>query len=69
MRFRLLIIAAVFLASCAPWQPLGSSYAPKSGRDYDRDLYECERQATLAGTENKQQAFDACMKARGYKKK
>jgi hypothetical protein len=69
MKFRLIIVAAGFVASCAPWQPLGSSYEPKSGRDYNRDLYECERQATLAGAGAEQQAFDDCMKARGYNKK
>jgi hypothetical protein len=69
MKFRLLIVEAVFLASCASWQPLGSSYEPRSERDYNRDLYECEREATFAGPENREQVFDDCMKARGYKKK
>jgi hypothetical protein len=61
----LLVVAAMFLASCAPWQPLGS-YEPKSKGNYDRDLYECAREATLARGDNKQQVFDSCMKARGY---
>jgi hypothetical protein len=69
MKFRLLIVAVVFLASCAPWQPLGSSYEPKNGDNYNRDIYECEREATLAGAGNKQRVFDDCMKARGYKQK
>jgi hypothetical protein len=69
MKFRSLIVAMIFLASCAPWQPLGS-YEPQGQRNYNRDLYECERDATLAGGEdNKQQLFDNCMKARGYKQK
>ena len=69
MKFRVLIVAALCLASCTPWQPLGSSYEPKSGSDYNRDLYECEREATLAGADNRQRVFDDCMKARGYKQK
>ncbi len=59
----------VFLANCAPWQPLGSSYEPKTGSDYNRDLYECEREATLVGAGDKQRAFDDCMNAKGYKRK
>jgi hypothetical protein len=69
MKFRSLILATIFLASCAPWHPLGS-YEPQSQRNYNRDLYECERDATIAiGDDNKQQRFDNCMKARGYKPK
>lgn len=68
MRFRLLIVAAVFLASCVSWQPLGS-YEPQNGRNYNRDSYECEREATFAGAGNKQRVFDDCMRARGYKQK
>jgi hypothetical protein len=52
----------------ATWQPLGS-YEPQSQRNYDRDLYECEREAIFAGGDNKQQVFDNCMKAKGYKEK
>jgi hypothetical protein len=67
MEFRLLY-AAMFLASCSGWQPL-ASYEPQSQRNYNRDLYECQREATFAGGEdNKQQVFDNCMKARGYNK-
>ena len=65
MKFRSLIVATIFLASGATWQPLGS-YEPQSQRDYNRDLYECEREATFAGSDNRQQVFDNCMKARGY---
>jgi hypothetical protein len=70
MKFRLLIATTMFLASCAPpWQPLGS-YEPQSQRNYNRDLYECERDATLAGgDDSKRRRFDDCMKARGYKPK
>ena len=59
MKLRLLIVTVMFLASCAPWQPLGSSYEPKSGSDYNRDLYECQREATLAGAGNKK-SFHIC---------
>ena len=65
MKSRLLVVAVMFLSSCATWQPLGS-YEPQSQRDYNRDLYECERDATFARGDNKQQVFDSCMKARGY---
>jgi hypothetical protein len=59
-----LVVAAMFLTGCASQQPPDSSQ-----RNYNRDLYECERHATLAGRDNKQQVFDNCMKARGYKQK
>jgi len=68
MNFQLLIAMGMFLASCAGGQLLGHS-EPKSDSSYNRDLYECEREATFAGAGNKQQAFDNCMKARGYKQK
>ena len=61
----LLVVVVIFMSSCATWNPLGS-YEPQSQRDYNRDLYECEREATFAGGDNKQQVFDSCMKARGY---
>jgi hypothetical protein len=61
----LLVVAVIFLSSCATRHPLGW-YEPQSQRDYNRDLYECEREATFAGGDNKQQVFDSCMKARGY---
>jgi hypothetical protein len=67
MKFRLLV-AAMFLASCASQQPLGSSDTKSQG-NYDRDLYECTREATFADVGTKQQVFDNCMKARGYKQK
>ena len=38
----------MFLASCAGGQLLGHS-EPKSDSSYNRDLYECEREATFAG--------------------
>jgi hypothetical protein len=56
----------MFLGSCTVWQPLGS-YQPQSQRDYDRDLYECEREAAFAGAGDKRRVFDNCMKDRGYK--
>jgi len=68
MKFQSLFVGAVFLAGCASQQPAGSN-EPKSQHNYDRDLYECEREAAFAGAGNKQQFFDNCMKARGYKLK
>jgi hypothetical protein len=65
MKLRSLFVGAVFLASCASQQPPGLSDT-KSQRNYNRDLYECEREATFAGRDNKQQVFDSCMKTRGY---
>jgi hypothetical protein len=67
MKLRL-VVAVMLLGGCVGWQPLGS-YEPQSQRNYNRDLYECEREATLAGGDSKRQVFDDCMKARGYKKK
>jgi hypothetical protein len=65
MKFQSLFVGVLFLAGCASQQPSGSN-ASKSQRNYNRDLYECEREATFAGAGNKQQVFDNCMKARGY---
>jgi hypothetical protein len=68
MRLRLLVVAVMFLASCASQQPPPGLSDTKSQtiKDRDRDLYECERDAAFAGGDNKQQVFDRCMKARGY---
>ena len=68
MKFQSLIVGAVFLAGCASQQPPGPN-EPKIQRNYNRDLYECEREATFADIGNKQQVFDNCMKSRGYKLK
>jgi hypothetical protein len=68
MRFRSLIVAATFLAGCAS-QQLTASGGTKSQGNYDRDLYECTRQATFADVGIQQQVFDNCMRARGYKEK
>ena len=65
MSWQLLIAATLFLASCGTWQPFGSYEAQKQ-RNYERDLYECEREAAFAGAGSKRQVFDNCMKARGY---
>jgi len=65
MRFRLPVIAAMLLAGCASQQPPGSSGTNSQG-NYNRDMYECEREAIFAGRDNKQQVFDSCMKTRGY---
>jgi hypothetical protein len=64
MEFRLLF-GAMFLTSCVGWQPL-ASYEPQSQRNFDRDLYECGCEATVAGGENRLPVFNDCMKARGY---
>jgi len=69
MQYRLLI-ATMFLASCASQQPTGLSDTTKqANKDQERDVYECAREATFAGVGTKQQVFDNCMKARGYKEK
>ena len=69
MKFRLLIVAAAFLAGCASQQPPGSNEPKSQSNVRDRDLYECQREATFADIGNKQQVFDNCMKARGYSPK
>jgi outer membrane biogenesis lipoprotein LolB len=71
MRFRLLDVAAMLLAGCASQQTIGSSdtKSQTNTKNRDRDLYECEREAAFAGAGTKQQAFDNCMKARGYTQK
>ena len=61
MQFRILAVAAFLLVGCTSQQPQGSGQ-----RNYNRDLYECERDATFADRDNKQQMFDNCMKAREY---
>ena len=66
MRFRLLI-AAMFVASCATQQPPGLTDTKSQSNNRDRDLYECERESDFASVGNKSQAFVSCMKARGYK--
>jgi hypothetical protein len=68
MKFRLAVVAVMVLAGCAGQQPAGLSDT-SSSREYNRDLYECTREATFASRDNKQQVFDDCMKARGYKQK
>ena len=66
MRFRLLI-AAMFVASCATQQPPGLTDTKSQSNNRDRDLYECERESDFASVGNKSKAFESCMKARGYK--
>jgi hypothetical protein len=68
MKFQSVFVGAVFLSGCASQQPPGST-EPKSQRNYNRDLYECQREATFADVGKKQQVFDNCMRARGYKEK
>jgi hypothetical protein len=68
MKFRSLIVAAIFLAGCAS-QQLTASGDSKSQRNFDRDLYECTRRATFADVGIQQQVFDNCMRAKGYKEK
>jgi hypothetical protein len=62
----LLVVAAMLLVGCAS-QQTPKSIDTTSPRNYNRDLYECEREATFAGVGTKQRVFDNCMKARGYK--
>jgi len=45
---------------------LSDTPKPTINKDRDRDLYECERESAFAGAGDKRQAFDKCMKARGY---
>jgi hypothetical protein len=66
MRFRLLIIAAMFVASCATQQPPALDQPKSLSNNRDRDLSECERESAFAGAGDKRKAFDNCMKARGY---
>ena len=69
MKYRLLV-AAMFLTSCTSQQPTGlSDTKNQTKKDQDRDVYECAREATFAGVGTKQQVFDNCMRARGYKEK
>jgi hypothetical protein len=60
-------MAAMFLAGCASQQPPRSSDTKSQSNNRDRDLYECERESDFASVGNKSQAFESCMKARGYK--
>ena len=54
----------------ASQQPSGPSDTKKeSDNERFRDLYECEREAVFAEAGTKNQAFDNCIKARGYKEK
>ena len=62
MKPRLLVVVAMFLAGCASQQPPGSS------ETYDRDSYECTREAIFADVGIQEQVFDDGMKARGYQK-
>jgi hypothetical protein len=63
-----LVVAVMFLASCASQQPPPGLSDTKSQtiKDRDRDLYECERESAFAGVGEKRRVFDKCMKARGY---
>jgi len=70
MKFRLLVVAAMFVAGCASQQPLGSSDTKnQSDNDSFRDLYECEREAAFADAGTRSEVFDNCMKARRHKEK
>jgi hypothetical protein len=72
MKFRLPAVSALILAGCAIQQaPAGLSVSrdQSTTKNRDRDLYECEREATFADGGTKSQVFDNCMKARGYKQK
>jgi hypothetical protein len=60
MKLRSLVVVAMFLAGCARQQFLGSSDT------YNRDSYECTREATFADVGTQRQVFDNCMN--GYHK-
>jgi hypothetical protein len=62
MKLRLPVVAAMFLGGCVSQQPLGSS------ETYNRDSYECTREAIFADVGTQRQVFDNCTKARGYKR-
>ena len=80
MKFGSLIVATMLLAGCVSEQlqsvppvqqpqsaaPVLSDTPKSQVKDRDRDLYECQREATFAGIGAKQQVFDNCMKAKGY---
>jgi hypothetical protein len=65
MKYRLLMAAALFLVDCANQRPAGLGDSKRT-RNYNRDLTECERESAGVGAGNKAQAFDTCMKAKGY---
>jgi len=67
MKSQSVLLGTIFLAGCMIQQPPNTNET-RNQRNYSRDLYECEREATFAGA-NKQQVFDSCMKARGYAEK
>jgi outer membrane receptor for monomeric catechols len=72
MTFRLpLVVGTILLAGCASQQPSGLSDTKSQAdtKNRDRDLYECQREATFADVGKRQQVFDNCMKARGYTQK
>jgi hypothetical protein len=66
MRFRLLIIAAMLVATCATQRAPALDQPKSQSKNRDRDLSECERESAFAGAGDKRKAFDNCMKARGY---
>lgn len=65
---RLLLTGLLALSACgtAPWDKPGAAQADK-----DKDTHECMREAytAAAGRDPSQQLYDACMTARGYKRK
>ena len=71
MRFRLLFIAAMLLTGCVSQQSSGlnDTKTQTDTKSRDRDLYECQREATLADVGKRQPVFDNCMRSRGYKEK
>jgi hypothetical protein len=65
MKYRLLMAATLLLVGCANQRPAGLGDSKRT-ENYNRDLTECERQSAGVGAGNKAQAFDSCMKAKGY---
>jgi hypothetical protein len=59
MKSRLVLAALIFLAGCAR--------VPDPGGNFNRNVYECEREAALAGAGAKAKVFDNCMKSKQRK--
>lgn len=56
MKSHLIVAAMIFLAGCAG--------APGQRGDFNRNVYDCEREAALAGAGAKAKVFDNCMKSK-----
>jgi hypothetical protein len=69
-----LIAAIILLAGCAAAPPYRSApydsgttnSETKSANTFNRDAYDCEREAALSGAGSKAEAFNSCMRSRGH---